>query len=335
MRGSGDSRQTIRCCHITGGNRVYVEYLRRLIFEFNCSRGQGPKDTSVPTGKGWQHFRAMQQSGAAPVRFILFPGSGHGPTKLSHRKRKISEELAWIDRYLLGEQKPVNEAFDEKSPLAYELRKAEAARSGRLLGKIVGGSGDAEGSETNKVSGGVLIPETAEFEGLPRVKVGRFEVTRAQYAAFDESYEIPEGTENWPASGITFEEATDYCKWLSEKTGRKHRLPKESEMEKLIGSAAGNASNENNLDWWAGYKLTPDEVPYLMAKVTELEEHGSLLEECGSFPLSGKKDEPGFWDLAGNVAEWTVTEESKGKVLGFSAVSPTDKHCEYFLPPPG
>ena len=39
-----------------------------------------------------------------------------------------------------------------------------------------------------------------------------------------------------------------------------------------------------------------------MAKVTELEEHGQLLKECGSFPPAGKKDEPGFWDLAGNVA---------------------------------
>jgi formylglycine-generating enzyme required for sulfatase activity len=235
----------------------------------------------------------------------------------------MNEELAWIDRYLLGEEKEVNEAFDETSPLAYELKKAEVERAGHLLGEMMDGA-----------SGDVLAPETAEFEGLPGVKVGRFEVTRVQYAAFDESYKIPEGTENWPASGITFEQASDYCKWLSEKTGRKYRLPKESEMEKLIGAAAGNASRENNLDWWAGYTLTPDEVPYLMAKVTELEKHGQLLKECGSSPPAGKKDVPGFWDLAGNVSEWTITEDGKGKVMGFSAVSPTDKRCEYTPPPP-
>jgi formylglycine-generating enzyme required for sulfatase activity len=72
-----------------------------------------------------------------------------------------------------------------------------------------------------------------------------------------------------------------------------------------------------------------------MAKVTELEKKGLLLKECGSFPPAGKKDQPGIWDLAGNVAEWTVTEDGKGKVLGFSAVSPTDKRCEYSPPPPG
>ena len=106
-------------------------------------------------------------------------------------------------------------------------------------------------------------------------------------------------------------------------------------MKKLIGAATGNASRENNLDWWAGYTLTPDEVPYLMAKVTELEEQGTLLKECGSFPPAGKKDEPSIWDLAGNVAEWSVTEEGKGKILGLSAVSPQDKRCEYTPPPPG
>ena len=266
----------------------------------------------------------MQQSGAAPVRFILFPGSGHGPTKLSHGKRKMHEELAWIDRYLLGDEKPVNEAFDETSTLSYELKKAEVASEGHLLGELL-----------NNASGGVLVPEKAEFAGLPGVHVWRIEVTRTQYAAFDETYEIPEGTQNWPPSSITFEQAMDYCKWLSEKTGRKYRLPKESEMEKLISAAAGNASNENNLDWWAGYKLTPDEVPYLMAKVTELEEHGLLLKECGSFPPTGKKDMRDLWDLAGNVAEWTITEDGKGKVLGFSAVSPTDKRCDYAPPAPG
>ncbi len=117
----------------------------------------GTRDTSE---QGWEHFRAMQQAGVAPVRFILFPGAGHGPTKLSHRKRKMNEELAWIDRYLLGEEKEINEAFDEMSPLAYGLKKAEAKRSGHLLGELV-----------NDASGGVLVPETAEFEGPARLGI--------------------------------------------------------------------------------------------------------------------------------------------------------------------
>lgn len=160
-------------------------------------------------------------------------------------------------------------------------------------------------------------------------------MTPIPHAFFDESYVIPEGTENCPASGISFKEAADYCKWLSGKTGRKYRLPKEKEMEKPISAAAGNASNENNLDWWAGYAVTPDEAPYVMAKIAELEANGLLLKECGSFPPAGKTSDPGVWDLAGNVAEWSVTEDGKGKVLGLSALTPRDKRCEYTPPPPG
>ena len=272
----------------------------------------GSMDTSVPTEQGWEHFRAMRQSEAAPVRFILFPGAGHGPTKLSHMKRKMHEELAWIDRYLLGREREINEAFDEQSPLAHGLKKAGAKRSGRFLGETVGG---------------VQVPETAVLAG---VRAGRFEVTRAQYAAFDDTYSIPEGTENWPASGITFESATAYCEWLSELTGRTCRLPKEKEMEKLVSAARANASIENNLDWWAGYELTPDEVAGVMAKVAVLEEHGLLLRECGSFPPVG---ESGLWDLAGNAAEWAVTADGAGKAMGLSAVSPRDPRCGYAPPP--
>lgn len=290
---------------------VYIE--KSLLFRMQEMKTPtliwfGTNDTHVHTEQGWEHFRAMQQSGVAPVRFMLFPGAAHGPTKLSHRKRKMAEELAWIDRYLLGKVKDVNEAFDEKSPLAYEIKKAGAARSERLFGEM-----------TN----GVLVPETAELAG---VLAGRFEVTRAQYAAFDNEYEIPHGTENWPASGISFEAAADYCEWLSEETGRMFRLPTEKEMKKLISAAAGNAAGENNLDWWAGYELTPDEVSPVMDKVAELEEQDLLLKECGSFTPVG---EPGLWDLAGNAAEWAVAEDGTGKAMGLSAVSPRDKRCGY------
>jgi hypothetical protein len=226
----------------------------------------------------------------------------------------MNEELAYIDKYLLGEENPANDAFDEKSPLAYELMKAEAKRWDRSLGEI---------------TEGILVPETAEMAGM---LVGRFEVTRVQYADFDEAYEFPEGTENWPASGIAFEKAAEYCRWLSDKTGRRFRLPTEKEMDKLMSAAEGNSGRENNLDWWAGYALTPDEVPLILDKASSLDEKGLLLKEAGSFPPVG---EPGVWDLAGNVAEWATAEGGTGKAMGLSALSPKDKRCKYGPPHPG
>jgi dipeptidyl aminopeptidase/acylaminoacyl peptidase len=62
----------------------------------------GSEDRVVGAHQGWLHFRGLQQTGKAPVRFLLFPGAGHDLERLSHQRRKLQEELAWFDRYLFG-----------------------------------------------------------------------------------------------------------------------------------------------------------------------------------------------------------------------------------------
>jgi dipeptidyl aminopeptidase/acylaminoacyl peptidase len=288
----------------------------------------GTRDTSVPTEQGWQLFRAMQQIGGAPVRFLLFPDEPHGLGKVAHRKRKMEEELTWFDRYLFGTYAPPNEAFDEVSPLAMAIEKTKAAGDGLRYGEIVDG---------------VLVPEVVAFDG---VKVGRFEVTRAQFKAFRPSYEAAPGTENYPVSDVTYEDARAYCEWLNAKTGRRFRLPTADEMSKLIEKAKSNLADENNLDHWIGYAPTPDEREMLAAKVRELEGTRLLVEEVGSFrPVSatlasdnGSAGTVGWpktyvYDLGGNVAEW-VTDKDGGKVMGLSAVSPRDPATPYEPPRP-
>lgn len=60
----------------------------------------GSADKTVPVHQGWVHYRALQQLGKTDVRFVLFPGEKHILAKLSHQRRKIKEELAWLDRHL-------------------------------------------------------------------------------------------------------------------------------------------------------------------------------------------------------------------------------------------
>jgi dipeptidyl aminopeptidase/acylaminoacyl peptidase len=60
----------------------------------------GDKDQTVPVHQGWLHYRALQQLGKTDVRLVLFPGEKHLLTKLVHQRRKVKEELAWLDRYL-------------------------------------------------------------------------------------------------------------------------------------------------------------------------------------------------------------------------------------------
>ena len=270
----------------------------------------GSNDTSVPTEQGWEHFRAMQQIGTTPVRFLLFPGEGHGPRKLAHQKRKMEEELDWFDKYLFDTYEEKNEAFDDKSLPAFSIEKSKIARSDALYGET---------------KNGVVIPELVEAAGL---KIGRFEVTRAQYKAFKPDYEIAPGTENHPANGISFEDAGAYCGWLSNTTEQTYRLPTTDEMKKLVKLAKSNLGNENNLERWVGYTPTPDEMAMLDAKIEELEKNRLLIEDVGSMRSVG---DPGVYDLGGNVAEW-ATNGDGGKVMGLSAVSSRDKRAPYVEP---
>lgn len=278
----------------------------------------GTADTNVPTEQGWQLFRAMRLAGAAPVRFLLFPGATHSLRKLSHQKRKMEEELAWFDTHLFGTAQPKNEALDADAPLALALRKNGVKRVGYLIGEELEES---------------IVPEMFEFAGL---RVSRFEVTRAQFGAFDPNYTYPAGTDNHPANAISLPLAQAYCLWLSEKTGRKLRLPTAEEMDRLLAAAESNFPHENNLAYWLGYEPTPDEAALVEEKLDELASSRLLLEPVGSFrPATepGAAGAGGVYDLGGNAAEWVTDEKGNGAVKGLSAISPRDPREPYRMPP--
>lgn len=66
----------------------------------------GADDPIVGVQQSWLSYRALQQNGKVPVRFLIFPGEGHGLEQLTHQRRKVKEELAWFDKYLFA---PVEE----------------------------------------------------------------------------------------------------------------------------------------------------------------------------------------------------------------------------------
>ncbi|MGD1010468.1 MAG: prolyl oligopeptidase family serine peptidase [Candidatus Aminicenantales bacterium] len=264
----------------------------------------GTEDRNVPTSQGWTHYRALYHLGKVPVKFLLFPGEPHGLQEYAHQLRKLEEEMAWFDRYFFKTLAAENEAFKKDSPLGQALRRNEIAKVGAKYGLA--------GKAAN-----VIIPEVVKRGEL---EIGRFEVTRAQYAAFDQAYAVAPGTENYPANGIPFEKAIAYAAWLSKATGRTWRLPNEDEVSSLYGGLSG----ENTLDYWAGYALNPDDARRLEAKVKELGAGTPLLREVGSFSGAGKEGEALIFDLGGNVAEWAIAKDGSGRTLGGSADRPAD-----------
>ena len=273
----------------------------------------GTNDTNVPTQQGWEHYRALQQIGKTPVRFLLFPGEPHGFRKISHQRRKMEEELAWFDKYLFETYKKPNRAFKKDSPLALEFEK-------RKISKVVGYYGTKEK--------GFLIPEVVQVSDS--LTVSRFEVTRAQYVVYNHHIVYPYGTDNFPMNDVSFDQAKNYCRWLSNVTGENYDLPTVEEMKLLFSKNKLNKKNENTLSYWAGYSPNPDEAAELDVKIAELELSGLLLMEVGSRkPVS---DELIIFDISGNVSEWCIGEDGEGIILGGSAVTSTDPKGEYEAP---
>ncbi len=130
--------------------------------------------------------------------------------------------------------------------------------------------------------------------------IGKYPVTNREYQAFvrDAKYKPPQGWEGeqfpaekggHPVVNVSWEDATAYCKWLSEKTGKPYHLPTEAEWEKAARSEDGRV-----YPWGDGFD--PQKANTSETKLGDT-------SDVGKFSPQG--DSPyGCADMAGNVWEW-------------------------------
>ncbi len=274
----------------------------------------GTKDTNVPTEQGWEHYRALQQIGKAPVRFLLFPGEPHGFKKPSHQRRKMEEELAWFDRYLFGRprQAEENRLLASNAPLRWHRQFLSIARSQGAVGIR---------------DHGILIPETVPVHDTLRVT--RFEITRAQFAAFDSSYTYTPEEANLPVTGVDTRRIQAYIDWLNTRTRRNFRLPTRREFDLLLQDAPATG---NTLSYWAGYTPNRDEYRQLQ-KIAAKYPATSFLKPVGQFPPRVLPNHQLVFDLNGNAAEWVV-DNGHLKPAGLCALTSTDPRTGKPFPPP-
>ena len=104
---------------------------------------------------------------------------------------------------------------------------------------------------------------------------------------------LPPGTERLPVVLVSWQEAVDYCQWLSEQTGKLCRLPTEAEWEVAAG--------------WDSATQTARAYPWGPAFNALLCNAGrGQPSPVGHFSPQG--DSPwGLADAVGNVWQWTTT----------------------------
>jgi formylglycine-generating enzyme required for sulfatase activity/serine/threonine protein kinase len=98
-------------------------------------------------------------------------------------------------------------------------------------------------------------------------------------------------TDTCPVVNVTYNDATEFCKWLSGKEGRQYRLPTEAEWE--YACRAGSTTRFYNGD-----------DPNALSKIANF---GKLSAKDGRYTLPVGQFAPNnfdLYDMSGNVSEW-------------------------------
>jgi dipeptidyl aminopeptidase/acylaminoacyl peptidase len=64
----------------------------------------GANDERCPPGQSKMLYRALKEYLHVPTELIVYPGEGHGISKMRNRRAKMEWDLAWLDRYVLGKK---------------------------------------------------------------------------------------------------------------------------------------------------------------------------------------------------------------------------------------
>lgn len=137
--------------------------------------------------------------------------------------------------------------------------------------------------------------------------IAETEVTTAQYAEFVKETAraappgwnkgaIPDGTENYPVTDVSWNDAVAFCQWLAKKLDAEVRLPTEAEWE--LAAAGRDGKKYPWGDEWN-------------SEAGISQESGGKISAVKSFALN--RSAAGAYDMIGNVWEWTqdkVTDQT-------------------------
>ncbi len=146
--------------------------------------------------------------------------------------------------------------------------------------------------------------------------MGKYEVTQAQYQAIMGTNPAKFQGNDLPVEQVSWNDAVEFCKKLSAKTGREYRLPTEAEWE--YAARAGTTT-----PFAFGETVTPEIVNYNGNAPYGSAAKGTYREKTTPVGSTGAANGFGLFDMHGNVYEWCLDywHESYG---GLVSSAPTD-----------
>ncbi|MBO1067014.1 formylglycine-generating enzyme family protein [Dolichospermum flos-aquae UHCC 0037] len=131
---------------------------------------------------------------------------------------------------------------------------------------------------------------------VPGFYMGKYELTQAQYQAIIGTNPSRFKGDNLPVEQLSWNDAVEFCKKLSQKTGKNYRLPSEAEWE--YACRAGTTT-----PFYFGESITPELVNYDGNYTYASAPKGKYRQQTtdvGTFPPNAF----GLYDMHGNVWEW-------------------------------
>ncbi|MBE8965366.1 SUMF1/EgtB/PvdO family nonheme iron enzyme [Nostocales cyanobacterium LEGE 12452] len=208
---------------------------------------------------------------------------------------------------------PTNEAISLKS-FQFEIVTVDARgnitnRSNSEAKHFVEDLGNGVTLEMVQIPRGTFMMGSAEGEAqrdkdespqhqvkVPGFFMGKYEITQAQYQAIMGNNPSKFKGEKRPVEQVSWDDAVEFCKKLSQRIGKTYRLPSEAEWE--YACRAGTTT-----PFYFGETITTDLVNYFGDSPYGSAPKGEDLEQTidvGKFPPNSF----GLYDMHGNVWEW-------------------------------